>query len=290
MIFSQKLLAVLLVVLTFALPAYANNPPQPDGFFSVLLIFPVVVFGFRLAGCVQTPKKLYVRIISGFSVAICSFVFLATGTIIGAFSALIVVIFAIVRACQIMHHGKNVKSLLIGTFILAFSVFAFVDYWASIVTDYKSASFYEGGAEIRLKVLSDAEQEFVASSHRSSSGGPVYGSLKDLAAARKINDDIVKDQPVGGYLFGEILDADKTHYIFYAIPDPQLKPAANFVGFVPGASLFKSLFGKKNVHETGRYSFAVDETGKMRQTIRTTNAPVTREEFSQWPLAPGAAR
>lgn len=40
-----------------ALPAYANNPPAPDGMFSLILIFPVVIVGWRWAGVKLTERE-----------------------------------------------------------------------------------------------------------------------------------------------------------------------------------------------------------------------------------------
>ena len=46
------------VLLAGAAPAYANNPPAPDGMLSILLLFPAAIFGFRLAGAKLTEKEM----------------------------------------------------------------------------------------------------------------------------------------------------------------------------------------------------------------------------------------
>jgi len=285
MSFPRKLLTLLSIVCAFALPAYANNPPQPDGLFSILLVFPIIIFGSRLSGLAPKPRKLYVRIIRGVAVGICSLVFLAAGTEIGALAALVVMVYAIVRAYRIMRHGQGAKSQLIGAFIAAFSLFAFVDYWASIVSGpHMSSDAYEYIARMRIERLGEAGQQFSISGKHDVAGGPIYGAINDLEAAHMISSPPAAGQIVQGYLFGEILDTDRKHFLFYAIPAPGLKPGEQNTEFVPGASLVKSLFGAKDEQRTGRYSFAVDETGKIRRAIRNTSVPVTREEVSQWQL------
>jgi hypothetical protein len=283
--FSHKILTVLWIVIAFAVPAYANNPPQPDGLFSVLLVFPVVIFGARLAGVVPKPRRLFVRIISGLAVAIVSIFFLATGTFLGALAALAILAYAIVYANRIARQGHNSRRGLIAALVTGFALFAFVDYYVSIVSEHMDSSVYEYIAESKIRHLSDAEQEF-AKSGRSASGESSFGTMKDLETARFIGSVPAAGQIIKGYRFGEILDTDKKHYVFYAIPAPELKPGKQNSEFVPGSSLIKSLFGPKNVEETGRYSFAVDETGQIRRTIRNSNGPFTREEVAQWERMP----
>ena len=54
---SGKVALVVCVVGCGTLPAWANNPPQPDGLFSVLLIFPLAILGFKLAGVTVGAHK-----------------------------------------------------------------------------------------------------------------------------------------------------------------------------------------------------------------------------------------
>jgi hypothetical protein len=53
----QRICLLLILIVTCALPASANNPPQPDGVFSILLIFPVILIGMRLADARPDPKS-----------------------------------------------------------------------------------------------------------------------------------------------------------------------------------------------------------------------------------------
>jgi len=282
MAFSERLLTLFLIFLAFAIPAYANNPPQPDGLFSVLLIFPVVILACRIAGLTQTPRRPVVRVIIWIVVGICSVVFLGAGTIIGAFAALLVLIFAIVRASQIMQKSRNAKRHLIGLIVVVLSLLAFVDYYLSIARGHLSTSFYEYAATMRIRNLSEAEQEFAKSRGRPGSQELEFGTMQDLKTADLIREAPTDGQLVRGYRLGEILDPDRKHYLLYAIPAAELKPGDETVEFVPGTALLKVLLGQGEEQGTGRYSFAVDETGEIRQAIRHTTGPVTRGEVTHW--------
>jgi len=277
----NRLCTLFVFLLAFAIPAYANNPPQPDGLFSLLLVFPVVLLACRLAGLNSPPKRSVMRIIVWTLVGVGSVVLLGAGTFIGAFAALLVLIYAIVRASHIMQKSESRKRPLIGLAVIAFALFAFVDYFVSIATYHKSTAVYEYIATMKIRQLNEAEQEFAKSGQSDAPKETIFGTIKDLEAARLIQSTVATGQTVDGYRFGEVLDAGRKHYVLYAIPAPELKLAETNPEVVPGASLLKALLGRKE-QGTGRLSFAVDETGEIRQAVRTATGPVTREEFSHW--------
>ena len=163
---------------------------------------------------------------------------------------------------------------------MVLALFAFIDYYVSIVSDYTSPSAYEYMAESHLWRLSEAEKQF-AESRRDTAGETSFGTMKDLETGHLIQSAPASGEILEGYLFGEILDTEKKHYVLYAVPAPQLK--LDQPDFVPGASLFKRILGTRNTQRTGHYSFAVDETRQIRRAIRNRSGPVTREEVMQWP-------
>ena len=55
--YRQILLLLLWCLFAGAVPAYANNAPQPDGLLTLILIFPVAILGFRLAGAKPSDKR-----------------------------------------------------------------------------------------------------------------------------------------------------------------------------------------------------------------------------------------
>lgn len=279
---AQRFRMLLLLLLTFAEPAYANNPPQPDGLFSVLLIFPIAILGTRLAGVVRKQKSLSTRIIGGIAVGVLCTLLLMAGTEIGALVALGVLVYAIVRGSQIVRRGQSANRTLIGVVVMAFAVFAFVDYWASIVSFYSPEAAAEANAVFGVRSLSIAESEFAKRGQSEHTSSKALGTLKDLENAKLIDDRFSNGRIRKGYRYGEVVDPAKGQFLFYAIPAPELKPGSFHGYFVPGTSLIKSIRGVNHEEGTGYKSFAVDETGVIRSAIRTHTGPVTREEVNGW--------
>ena len=276
MTFFERLFVLLLVVLGFAIPACANNPPQPDGLFSVLLIFPIVILGCRIAGLALKPKRLTTRIISWIAVAVCSLFFLAAGTIFGAFAALVIVIYAVVRAVQIIQKGQSPKRFLIGAIVIAFSLFAFVDYWLSITFAYPSPeAAAESVAISGLRSLSAAETEFAKLNRRA-------GTLKDLQNAKLIDGSFSDGGVRKGYRYREFVNPEKNEYVFYAVPVPELRHGGSPAEALPGFSLIRFIFRIPQREGTGSRSFSVDQSGVIRGSMRPATEPLSHDTASQW--------
>ncbi len=274
----QRIRLLLVFAATWVLPASANNPPQPDGVFSVLLIFLVVLIGMRLAAAIPHPKTTKRRLLIGLALAFC-FIMTLAGTEIGLLGLLAILVYGIVRGIQIMRRGQGWKSRVVGAIVVLWVVFAVGDYYASIVSARPSIAVYEGLAVQRLRILSTAETNFVKVS---SASEPVYGTVADLVQARLIGTSFEGVQVHMGYRFGEIVEPPKRQFLFYAIP-VQTKPSrARWLWLLPGASLLSALRGHEEEQVTGVRSFAVDETGVVRNATRTVAGPVTREEFMRW--------
>jgi hypothetical protein len=272
---TRRARMVLFLVLATALPASANNPPQPDGLFAMLLVFPVALLAGRLALVATKPKKPLVRIIGAIATGIVVLAVLATGTGLGAAGALCVVGYAFFRATDIMSHGASPKRRWLGLAVMTFSLFAFMDYVASIVTNYSPIAASEAFAAGSVRSLATAESDFVGRENRA-------GSLEELQRAGLIDDSFAGGRLRRGYRYGQIIAPDQKQYLFFATPDEEMRrQGGSDVNFIPGSSLVRSILGVK-FHGAGARSFAVDQTNEIRFTIRKQTGPVTREEVLQW--------
>jgi len=275
---GQKICLLLVLIVTCVLPAFANNPPQPDGVFSVLLIFPAVLIGMRLTAVLPDPKTRKRRLLIGLVLGFC-FILTLAGTEIGLIGLLAILVYGIARSIQIVRRGQGWKSCLIGTIVLLWVVFAVGNYYASIVSAHPSVGLDEALAVQRLRILSTAEGNFA---NGGSPSEPVYGTIADLVERRLIESSLRSGQVKMGYRLGEIVEAPTRQYLFYAIPVQIQSSAPRWLWLLPGASLLSVLRGHEEERFTGVRSFGVDETGVIRYATRTGEGPVTREEFMRW--------
>jgi hypothetical protein len=171
---------------------------------------------------------------------------------------------------------------VIGAAVMAFAVFAFVDYWVSIERFYSPEAAAEASAVSGVRSLSIAESELAKRGQSDHTPSKAFGTLNDLRSAKLIDDTFSNGRIRKGYRYGEFVDPAKGQFIFYSIPVPELKPGSSHGYLVPGTSLLKSIQGVDHEEGTGYRSFAVDETGVIRWAIRTRTGPVTREEVNGW--------
>ena len=107
-------LTVLLVAV--ALPAWANNPPRPDGVLYLLLVFPVALVARHLAGVEAPERRLSSRI--GRAVFFTLVVLLsAAGTELGLVAMLVVVGYGLTRALEILARGEGAKRLVLSSLV-----------------------------------------------------------------------------------------------------------------------------------------------------------------------------
>lgn len=278
---AQRLRLLIVLIFCCALPAYANNPPQPDGLFSILLIFPMVILGRRIAGVPSIQRSLWQRVATTLVLTVCVVLCMA-GTGLALFPLLIIFAYGIRRVVQIIARGQGRKRLLIAAAVIAWMIFGVADYLASI-TYYPSAPAFESSAISRLRTLSNAENEFKNPTYSKRALSQVYGTVAELRSAQLLDDTFAPGAIRNGYLFGEIIGTDKNQFLFYAVPGSPYRPDPDWLHFVPGGSLLWAFFRKQETQGTGKKSFAVDETGVIRFTPqRDAQSPVTREEASRW--------
>lgn len=101
------------VVLASSGPTYANNYITPTAGFSVLLIFPVVILGFKLAGAKLTEKEIKWRIPTIVFLVFCTFL-LIPGTGIKGSAIACLAIYGVVRGVQAMARGQGKKRFALG--------------------------------------------------------------------------------------------------------------------------------------------------------------------------------
>jgi hypothetical protein len=273
----------LLLVLFFccAATAYANNPPQPDGLLSILLIFPVVMLGRRLAAVPGVQKSVWNRIAVTIVLTACVVVCMA-GTELALIPLLGIAGYGIVRATQIIRQGQGRKRMVIGVAVIGLVLFAVSDYLASLLS-YDPGPVMESLAVSRLRSLAAAEGEFKTPAYAKELSSPAYGSMAELADAKLLGSYLSPNTGRSGYIYGEIIDKPGNQFLFYAVPAFLRHSSSRWFHIVPGGSLLLDLLGRDHPGETGEKSFAVNESGVIRVSPhREANSPVSREEALGW--------
>jgi hypothetical protein len=275
----------LLLVLFFCCvaTAYANNPPQPDGLFSILLIFPVVILGRRLAAVPPVQKTLWKRIVVTLVLTACVVLCMA-GTELALIPLLGIAGYGIVRATQILHHGQGRKRIVVGVALLGLVLFAVTDYVASLLS-YDPGPVLESIAVSRLRSLATAEGEFRTPAYSKGLSSPVYGTMAELENAKLLEWNLTPNIVRSGYVYGEIIDKPQNRFLFYAVPAFLHHSPSKWFHIVPGGSLLLGILGRDRPPETGERSFAVDESGVLRVSPHwAPDAPVSREEALSWQI------
>ena len=272
----QKLRLLLILVATCALPASANNPPQLDGIFSLLLIFPVVLIGMRLANARPGPNAKRRPVLIGLLMAL-AFIISLAGDEIGGFGLLAILIYGIYRGAQILQRGKGRKAWVIGAIVILWALFAGADYFVSVATFPPSReAVNEAQAMMRLHAISTAESSFVEQHSSTSGAQPAFATIEELQKEGLIDNSLQIGQVRNGYRYGEIVEPSKRQILIYALPIQDQPSRPHWRGMLPGASLFPGLLKEKETGGGGVRSFAVDETGVIRWTVRPSGTPVTR--------------
>ena len=279
MSFRRKAELVLWLVMSGVVPAWANNPPQPDGLLSIILIFPVVILAFRLAGAHLTDKEKKWSVLRGVLLALC--VLLTTGgTEISVIPLLILLCFGILRGAQAIRRGTAPRRFVIGTVVILWAVFATLDYLVSLDVTSSRVLMNESSAIGDLRSLSSAEQSFADSSEKD--GGPpkAYGSVEELAKAQ-LAEPSTSVYERHGYQFHVELSQDRKQFVAWAIPLHYVQEASG-PWPIPGASLVWTLF-RKSEKSSARRSLSVDESGVIRAADLQGRNTATAHEARTWP-------
>ena len=263
-------------VLAGALPAYANNPPAPDGMLSIILIFPVAILGFRLAGAQLTSKEMKWRPVRIIYLALCTLATFA-GTVVGGLAMLILVIYAMLRGGQAMSRGHGKKRFALGAAVILFAPLAGYNYGLSTNNWSRTANAEASGAG-GMRAIVTAQIAFTSNAKLdvNKNGIPEFGTLAQLQQAGLISDSYVT-RPSSSYHYVLELTGDPTQdekeYFLYAAPKRY--------GRSSGISL--SLLNLWWPRPTpAQRTFAADETGVIRFADVGGSRPVTRLEAQKW--------
>ena len=258
--------------------------PEPDGLLSILLIFPIIIFGSRFAGAPPIEKTRGRRIATRLVLGICVLL-LAILPLLGPIASLVALFYGIFCGIQIMRRGEARKRFLIGAFVIAWSGFAIADYGASSFAWHGTIlASNEASAAGTLRRLSSAEEKFSDPTRSGPAKEARYGTIEDLRNNRLIDVDLEAGKQHKGYVFHEVVDPGKKQFLFYAVAMylPSSEVESGWAHFLPGSSLYFHVWHRDKSHGTGARSFAVDQTGTIRFTAEPTKAPVMREEAAHW--------
>lgn len=276
-------LFVLCFLLIAAVPAYANNPPAPDGVFSLVMIFVVAILARRLSGATFPAQSRSWRIIKGVGLAL-AFLLTLGGTELALLPLLILLLYGLWRGAYVIKLGQGSKRFLLGSVAMLFTLFAVANYVASL-SNYSGVASRESSAVGGVRTIATAEASFRADSRLdvNKNGVPEYGSLEQLHQAGLLEDRHVAPSPGSPYRYTVVLAGDpardEKEFFVYATPSHYGRESAAWSG-VPGASLARGL---RPAPPFATRTFASDETGVIRQADLGGSRAVTREEARKWP-------
>lgn len=274
---------VLWMMAAGALPAYANNPPQADGMLSLILIFPAALLGMRWAGAQLTEKEKKWRVGKGALLAVAVFLTMG-GTEIALIPLLILLFYGLVRGARIIQRGQGAKRIAIGIAVILLTVFAIGDYMLSL-NNWSRTAMAESSAVGSLRSLVTAELTFQSSKTLNANRNEVgeFGTLEQLQEARLLAGSLTSSRGGWGYRYAVVLsgnpERDEKEFFAYAIP-VEYGEEASWTRFVPGGSWMTVLQPRRH---PARRSFAVDESGTIREADLGGSRPVTRAEAEKWP-------
>lgn len=267
------------LLLAGVVPAYANNPPAPDGMLSIILLFPVAIFGFRLAGATLNDKEKKWKPVRGFVLGGAAFL-TAAGTALAVIPLLILLCYGLLRGGQAMARGQGVKRFAIGTGVILFTLFAVANYLAS-VNYVPGAARFESSAIAAIRTIVYSEMTFVADKKRdvNKNGIPEFGTLRQLQEAGLVPAVYASPESPGGYEFVVVVSGDpardEKEFFVYATPRQYGQPA----GWSIPISLILAFRPRQRF---GYRSFAADESGLIRFADLGGARAVTREGAQKW--------
>jgi hypothetical protein len=274
---ARRVFWVLWMVLAGALPAYANNPP---GILSILLIFPVAILAYRLAGAKLTEKERKWRFLSGLGLAVCFFLTLG-GTGIAVIPLLILLFYGMRRGALACARGQGWKRFVFGPAVIIFTILATGNYLSSL--NARSYIYIAQGRGAQgLRDIVGAEENFRSTARLDAdkNGLPEYGSADQLRAAGLARDQLSPSASAQGYRFVIVITGnpaqDEKQFFAYATP-------VNYAGRDNlGISLLDAIRSRP---KAAWRTFATDESGEVRDADLGTSREVTREETQKWQKA-----
>ena len=264
------------MVLAGALPAYANNPPQPDGMLSILLIFPVAMLAYRFAGAKLTEKEQKRLLLRRIALGICFFLTLG-GTEIAIIPLLILLYYGVRRGVLACVRGQGWKRFALGATVVLFTFFAVANYLASL-NYYPSVTLTAAMGVGRLRTLATAQETFKSARtlDLNKNGVGEYGSFEQLKKAGLLDPGWELRDPKNAYQYALILSGDpardEKEFFVYATPTNygEVRWTLSLIGAMRPQPRY------------AKHTFAVDESGIVRAADLGGSRAVTREEARKW--------
>jgi hypothetical protein len=296
-------------VLAGALPAGANLALDvfgSDAFTSLLLVFPITILGFRLAGARLTQKEKKWRIPLEALLAFCvigALVSPAIAELGGALYFLLapcVVLYGVVRGVQAIRRGQGAKRSALGGAVVLLAVLLGINALIASQPLFPGPGRLASSAVSKLRTINTAAVTYISTYEN---GLPP--SLAVLGAPATGAPDCKKAD-----LTDPVMAADgnafvRTGYLYEYRPGPPVeKPVPGCPPGVksytasarplkygaeqevspwfllPGSTLLRLRRGDQVPFQ--RFTFATDETGVLRRADLGTSRPVTREEVQKW--------
>jgi len=251
-----------------------------DGMLFILMIFPVVILGLRLAKARLSKQRMTWRILKGIGLGLC-IVVLTFGQLFDyafVFALLLVLFYALFRAWQVVRRGEGTKRFAVGAFVVLFSLLAATNYLLSLIP-VPSTPWAELFPPGQIRIIVTSEETFLSYGKLdvNKNGVPEYGTLEQLIRAGLLSPHLLDPDPRGVYRYVVVLAGDPARdekgFFCYASP-VHYGETARF-----GISLVDALRG---LRASARRTFASDETGVIRWADLGTSRPVTREEVQKW--------
>jgi hypothetical protein len=203
------------------------------GFISILLLFPIVFLGSRMASASPVEKTSETRTRAGIVLAFC-LLFAAALAPLALLTFLATLFYGIFCAIQIMRQGKGAKRFLIGSVVIVCTLFATADFVAAIGSRGNHAGFNEASAVGTLRMLSSAEAKFSVPPLTGPAKDSPYGTIEDLRKNQLIDDGLQIGKAYRGYVFREALDPARKQFLFlpfqltFRRPNPNRSGRASF--------------------------------------------------------------
>lgn len=266
------------LLLAGAAPAFANNPPAPDGAFSLLLIIPVIIIASRLAREQRAKKSWKSRLLTGLVLGV-AILFSLAGTEIGFGAMLIVAVFGLWRGVEVMRQGQGAKRFGLGAAVVMFSLLATANYVAALY--YPLSASPEARAVSAIRSIVTAEINYAAGKKLDANhnGIPEYGTIEQVLPAYLVHSYYLSPESPGGYDFAVLLSGDpvrdEKEFLVVATPRNYGKPVNSALRF----SLIRAF---RPTRRSSLRSYAVDETGVIRFADLGGARADTREETRKW--------
>jgi hypothetical protein len=266
-------------LLAGAAPAYANNPPLPDGLLFLALLGPVVMLALRIARVTLAPRSRLGMILRT-GVLTLGFVAAMAGDGLAIVPVIVFLAYGMVRGVQIIRRGQGRVRMVAGLVVMLFAMFAVANYFASLIWG-PSTEIVEAIAVGNLRRVLEAEREFQSKKllDRNNNGIGEFGSIDQLQNAGLLSSAFRNPSELAGYRHAVELsgDPERDEREFFACAVPiHYGDSRNRIFEVSLVRVFRPAFA------VARRSFAIDQTGACRAADLGNSRSVERRETATW--------